>query len=104
MRRVFCWPLTPDPWPLNAGRDSEGEHELWQTKRKHQSNKRRRATGRPERKAEDRAEIVRDLVGVADAVPADLRAKAEGAGANFSGAKRFASSASRKSKTSTTRT
>src|ERR1035441_1156308 len=76
--------------------------EIWLTKRKHQSNP-RRARGRV-LMVPVREEIVRgSAVVVADAGPAVLRAKAA-ADASFSGARKSASSASRKLKTSTTRT
>src|SRR5580658_8599896 len=80
--------------------------ELWLKKRKQQSI-RHRASGRVPAMGRGRAvvgvEIVRGLAAVVvDAGRVGLRAKAA-AGANFSGARKFASSASRSSKTSTTR-
>src|SRR5260370_39493401 len=85
-----------------ADRREEIRGELWLTKRKHQS-KQRRARGRVPVKGHARGEIVRGLAAVvADAVPVVLRAKAV-ADARFSGARKSANSASRKSKTSTTR-
>ncbi len=83
-----------DQWPTNF------RGELWLKRQKQQSIRRRvRGRGRAEIV---RLGIVRGLAAVVDAGPVVLREKAAG-DASFSGARKSASSASRKLKTSTTR-